>query len=100
MKKIACVAFAALLAGCQTSPPAEIKTVIVEKLVPVPCIEKAPDRPVYKTGKGPEPSDIEKGAILIGDFEAAEQYGTDWEAAAAGCIKPPLKDQQKPSISQ
>lgn len=88
MKKIACVAFATLLAGCQTAPPTSINTVEVEKLVRVPCIDKAPVRPIYKTGKGAEPSDIEKGVILIGDFEAAEQYGIDWEAAAAGCIKP------------
>lgn len=88
MKKIACVALAALLAGCQTTPSPSVSIVEVENLVRVPCIDKAPVRPTYKTGKGDEPSDIEKGAILIGDFEAAEQYGIDWEAAAAGCIKP------------
>lgn len=88
MRNVACAALAALLAGCQTTPPPSIETVEVEKLVRVPCIEKAPERPIYLTGKGPEPTDIEKGTILIKDFEAAEQYGFAWEAAAAGCIVP------------
>lgn len=86
MKTIACVMLAALLAGCASAPPEPPKVVEVDKPVAVSCLGVIPIRPLYVYGKGAEPSDIEKGAILIKDFEAAEQYGNAWEAAAAGCL--------------
>lgn len=88
MKRITCMLALALLVGCQATPQEQPAPVQVDRLVPVACIDKRPERPVYRYGKGPEPSDIEKGAILVEDFEKAEQYGIAWETAAAGCIKP------------
>lgn len=87
MKKIACALFAVALCGCNTTPPAPATQIVqVDKLVKVPCVAKKPDRPVYQFGKGAAPSEIEQGAILIADFEKAEQYGYAWEAATAGCM--------------
>ena len=86
MKIIACSLFAVVLAGCASAPPEPPKVIEVDKPVAVSCLGAIPVRPLYVYGKGTEPSDIEKGAILIKDFEAAEQYGIAWEAAAAGCL--------------
>jgi hypothetical protein len=76
-----------VLAGCSTVPEKEI--VRVEVKVRIPCINKAPIRPTYKTGKGDYPGEKMAALILADDLEKAEQYGTNWEAAAAGCIKHP-----------
>ena len=75
------------VAGCATTPPPE-KVVEVQVKVKEPCISKAPKKPAYRTGKGVYPGDKAAAVALAGDFEAAEQYGAAWEAAAAGCIKP------------
>ena len=88
MRTIALLAMAALLAGCatqQTKP--EVITAYVK--VKEPCIAVAPPAPEYRTGKGAFPGDKAAAAILADDFEKAEQYGTAWETAAAGCIKKP-----------
>jgi hypothetical protein len=77
-----CVATA--LAGCITPPKAEVVTVQVK--VKEPCIAQVPKRPAYQTGKGAYPGDAAAAKILATDFERAEQYGTDWEAASAGCL--------------
>ena len=86
MKKIPCALFAAALAGCASAPPEPPKVIEVDKPVAVSCPGAIPVHPTYMYGKGVEPSDIEKGGILIKDFEAADKYGTAWEAAAAGCL--------------
>lgn len=81
-----------LLSACaSTKPEIQIREVVNTVKVPVkvPCIDKAPARPVYQFGKGEPPSDKEMAAILAEDFEKAEQYGLAWEVAAAGCSVPP-----------
>lgn len=83
MKPVAVILVLAL-AGCAT--PQEPQTVKVEVIKP--CIKEAPKRPAYQTGKGAYPGEKAAAAILAADFEKAEQYGTAWEAAAAGCILP------------
>lgn len=89
MMKLAVVIAAALVAGCSaTVPVVEPKVVEVYKVVREPCIERAPVKPTYRYGVGEMPDEKVRTAILIADFEAAEQYGIAWEAAAAGCIKP------------
>lgn len=83
MRRVAIV-LALALAGCATQQePQTIKVEVIK-----PCIKEAPKRPAYKTGKGAYPGEKEAAAILAADFEKAEQYGTAWEAAAAGCIQP------------
>lgn len=87
MKLLIALAAAAMLAGCATEPKIQIKEVVntVQVPVKVPCIQKRPERPVYRFGVGEKPSEKEMAAILAEDFEKADQYGRDWEAAAAGC---------------
>ncbi len=77
-----------LIAGCQAPAPAE-KVITVQVPVIKPCIEKAPVRPAYQTGQGAYPGETAAAQILASDFEKAEQYGHDWEAAAAGCLVVP-----------
>lgn len=87
MKALALAALAIFLAGCAHSQPKpEIQ--YVEVSVKVPCIDKAPTKPVYRTGVGPYPGEKEAALILADDFEKAEQYGEAWSAAAAGCLMP------------
>jgi hypothetical protein len=83
---------ALLLAGCASQP--EIRYRDVQVYVKEPCITAPPVRPTYHYGKGKPPSDKEMALILAKDFEAAETYGSNWEAAAAGCLvvpKPPAQ---------
>lgn len=88
MKAIAILALAFALAGCHhTKPDIEVQTIKVK--VKEPCIDKVPTEPDYRFGKGEKPGGREMGRILAEDFEAAEQYGNEWEAAAAGCIIKP-----------
>ena len=77
-----------LIAGCQASAPVE-KAITVQVPVIKPCIEKVPARPTYQTGKGAYPGETAAAQILASDFEKPEQYGHDWEAAAAGCLVVP-----------
>lgn len=99
MKKITVALIAAALSGCASAPTETQKVVEVDKPVAVSCLGTIPARPTYMYGKGVEPSDIEKGGILIKDFEAAEKYGTDWEAATAGCLTLPPQQNNPPSPS-
>lgn len=82
---------ALLLGGCFGR---EVKTEVVEVRVPVsvPCLGDAPARPAYRFQAAEWPGEKEAALLLINDLEAAKQYGTAWEAAAAGC----LLLQQKP----
>lgn len=83
MRALLVIALALALAGCSGSQGIDR----VEVQVQTPCIEKAPKRPSYRFGKGAKPaSDVEMAHLLARDFEAAEQYGNAWEAAAAGCV--------------
>lgn len=100
MRKIAVLAVAALLTGCgATAPAVKTDVVQVDKIVREPCIEKAPEKPVYRVGRDAALDARGKAEALIRDFEAAEQYGTDWEAAAAGCIKPQPTPSSLPSTA-
>ncbi len=85
--KLVALVIALALAGCATEPRVQIKEIVntVEVPVKVPCVAKRPKRPVYSFGKGEKPSEKDMAAILAEDFEKADQYGRDWEAAAAGC---------------
>lgn len=78
---------ALLLAGCVTKPTRPDVTTVYVK-VKEPCIEQAPQKPLFLTGKGEWPGDKAAAGILAADFEAAERWGTAWEAAAAGCLMP------------
>ena len=83
MRALLVLVLAIGLAACSSSHGVDR----VEVQVRVPCIEKAPERPAYRFGKGAKPkSDVELAHLLASDFELAEQYGNAWEAAAAGCI--------------
>lgn len=86
MRLIAAGAAALLAAGCATTGEPQQKVVTVQVKVKEPCIEKAPKRPAYQTGKGEYPGDTAAAQALAADFERAEQYGVQWEAAAAGCM--------------
>lgn len=83
---VAALAVALLAAGCTTTAAPTQKVVTVQVKVKEPCIDKAPKRPVYQTGKGDYPGEAAAASILAADFERAEQYGVQWEAAAAGCL--------------
>lgn len=74
--RVLCIA-AILLAGCDTMPP---------KTVSVPCLKSVPAKPEYRFGAGARPSPGEAVKLLALDFEAADKYGLEWEAAAAGCV--------------
>lgn len=85
MTRIAVVVLAALaLAGC-------IKPQVVKVPVSVPCLTWVPERPVYEFGRGPMPAPDVAAKMLAKDFERADLYGQEWEAAAAGCLI--LRDQ-------
>ncbi|QNJ57347.1 type IV secretion core protein [Pseudomonas phage Dolphis] len=77
------------LAGCAGRQEPVERVVTVQVAVKEPCIEKAPTRPAYRYGKGAWPEGTVAAKILADDFEKAEQYGHDWEAAAAGCLVVP-----------
>lgn len=77
-----------LLVGCSTvEPKKEVKVVTAQVPVKVACIDRAPVRPTLRVGARAFPGEVIATQDLIIDLEAFEQYGTDWEAAAAGCIK-------------
>lgn len=83
------IAMALALAGCQTTPPPKPEVVTVHVKIKEPCISKAPDRPTYKTGQGAYPGDKVAASLLAEDFEKADQYATQWETAAIGCLVAP-----------
>lgn len=87
MTRLSAVVLALLLGGC--AHRIEQKVVTVHVPTPVPCIaaEDVPVKPEYRTGRGEYPGEKEAAQMLAADFEAAEQYGIAWEAAAAGCIE-------------
>lgn len=83
-----------LLTGCATGQEErpKVEVITTKVMVAEPCIEQAPVRPAYHWGVGPRPANDKAAvAILLGDYEAARQYGIDWEAAAAGCVKRPTE---------
>lgn len=89
MKLLVMLVLALAVSGCATNRaagPETIKTVEVLKKVKEPCISKAPVKPARKTGKGAYPGDAAAASTLASDLERAEQYGAQWEAAAAGCV--------------
>lgn len=87
------LALALGVSACASAPEVAPKVTTVQVKVKEPCIDKAPERPAYRTGKGAYPGEKAAAVILAEDFERADQYGRQWEAAAAGCmvIKPPLE---------
>jgi hypothetical protein len=74
-----------MVAACAQKPAKPVVTTVYVK-VKEPCISKAPTKPAYKFGKGEPPGDKDMAIILTDDFEAAEQYGNEWEAASTGCV--------------
>ena len=91
MKAVRLVVLGAIvaLAGCAGRQAPVEKVVTVQVAVKEPCIDKVPARPAYRYGLGDWPGDKAAAMILADDFEKAEQYGHDWEAAAAGCLVVP-----------
>ena len=63
---------------------------IIKVPVEIACLKDVPDRPEYlfPVVKAPEtpPEAALAAKALAKDFEAADLYGRQWEAAAAGCI--------------
>lgn len=96
MMRAAAICVCLLLGGCATAPQPRQQVVEVKIKVKEPCIDKAPTRPQYQTGKGAYPGDIAAAAMLASDFEKAEQYGVQWEAAAAGCMVVKAQPAPKP----
>lgn len=93
MMRMITLALALALAGCASTQKPEHKVTTAYVGVKQPCIDRAPQRPAYDTGKGEYPGDKAAAATLAKDFEKADQYGLAWEAAAAGCVKQPPKAQ-------
>lgn len=83
------IALAAMLALSACSPTAKkpIETITIYVPVSKPCIEKAPPKPLFRSGRGEWPGDKAAAAILADDFEKAEQYGVQWETATIGCVE-------------
>lgn len=79
------IAVLTLLAGCTAHAPKPAEVITVKVPVTVPCIDKKPEPPKYRFGVGDRPAEQDMAAILATDFEAADEYGRAWEAAAAGC---------------
>ena len=77
---------ALLLSGCAATDQQILR---VEVPVAVPCIpaDKIPARPEYLSRRGDYPGDAQAAALIAADLERAIQYGTLWEAAAAGCVE-------------
>lgn len=86
MIRLVVLSLCLVVAGCVTKPIQRTQVVTVEVPVKVPCIDKAPERPAFRYGKGEWPGDKVAVSILADDFERAERWGTAWEAAAAGCV--------------
>lgn len=85
MTRVGLIAFALLLTGC-VSNPTKVEVVTVEIPVKMPCIDKAPERPAFRYGQGEWVGEKQAAMMLADDFEKAEQWGIQWEAAAAGCL--------------
>lgn len=96
--KLLYIAVALALGGC-AGPRQQVT--MADVAVSVPCIDAAPAKPVYQTGKGTYPGEKRAAVILADDFEKADQYGLAWEVASIGCVKPPLqRNPPLPATSQ
>lgn len=91
MKSVRWAVLGAIVAlwGCAGRVEHVQDVVTVEKRVKEPCIEREPVRPTYSFGKGEWPEGKDAAVVLADDFEKAERYGQEWEAAAAGCLVVP-----------
>lgn len=94
MRALSCIVLSAFVAltGCAIWQQPQQRVVTVQVKVKEPCISSPPTRPAYQTGKGEYPGERAAAKVLADDFERAEQYGHQWEAAAAGCIGTPPGD--------
>jgi hypothetical protein len=79
---------ALVLTGCATPQPPVPEPKVVQVLVEVerPCLRNVPERPAFRFGVGPWVGDMEAAMILADDFEKAQQWAAQWEAAASGCL--------------
>lgn len=91
IKLVLLTLFVLALSACESMPQgqgvAKVQTVEVKVPVSTPCIVRAPTPPVYAWARGDYPGDKAAGGILLIDNERAVQYGKQWEAAAAGCVR-------------
>lgn len=76
------------LGGCSGFSSQRQQVTTADIAIAVPCIDAAPTKPEYKTGKGAYPGEKQAAVILADDFEKADQYGLAWEVASIGCVKP------------
>ena len=83
LTKLAGLAVAGLLTGCNTAPPAPVR---VEVPVIVPCVGAVPPRPDYEFDKLPATAtDGEIILALARDWSRGRPYERSLEAIIAGC---------------
>lgn len=84
MRILACLAIA--LAGCATVPEPEIRTVTVDKPVPVPCRTAMPEEPAWAMDAIPPDADIDRlMAAAIAELEQRAGYEIRLKAALESC---------------
>ena len=81
------LALAAVLAGCETAPPAAIvETVIVEKPVPVPCRIPPIARPPFEVDRvSPADDMVTINRALRAEIEQRRGYELRLEAGVKAC---------------
>ncbi|MGV8870876.1 MAG: hypothetical protein ACOH2S_28530 [Janthinobacterium svalbardensis] len=78
------IILAALLAGCDSLPPAPQ---LVEVPVFTPCVKAVPQRPAYEFDQlAPAATDGEIVLALARDWPRGRKYEGELEAVIAGCI--------------
>lgn len=88
------VLLALLAAGCASVEPVAPRVTIVEKPIPLPCVERLPPKPVFALGRL-STSELEAMSdyelVLSLWIERAERiaYEAELEAMLAGCTTSP-----------
>jgi hypothetical protein len=95
MRLLACLAIA--LAGCATVPEPEIRTVTVDKPIPVPCRVAMPEEPAWAMDAIAPDADIDTlMAAAIAELEQRVGYEIRLKAAIATCKAPIALDREVP----
>lgn len=84
--RLAALAAVVLLAGCANSAP---RVDVVRVPVPVPCLDRAPDKPTFLTDEAF--ATLPLGTFvteLWADRRDRQAYEAELEAAVAGCVAP------------